>query len=282
MKKQALGKGLGALIAAPKEREIIETGITQISLDSIRPNQYQPRREFSETAIEELANSIKEKGVLTPILVRRAVRGYELIAGERRLRATQKLGLKVIPALVKDVSEEEALELALIENIQREDLNPIEEAQAYQILIERFGLKHEELAQRVGKDRSTITNLLRLLELPDTVQDDVSRGTLTMGHARSLLGLATPQQMAEVTKLIIEKQYSVRQTEALVNRLKAGLGRRKAKPSADIHVQELEEKIRKVLGTKVNVVTRGSGGKIIIEFNTLDELDRLLSIFGAN
>jgi ParB family transcriptional regulator, chromosome partitioning protein len=282
MKKQALGKGLGALIAAPKEKEIVETGITHIPVDSIRPNQYQPRREFSESAIEELANSIKEKGVLTPILVRRAVRGYELIAGERRLRAVTKLGLNTIPALVKEVTEEEALELALIENIQREDLNPIEEAQAYQILIERFGLKHDELAQRVGKDRSTITNLLRLLELPDTVQDDVSRGTLTMGHARTLLGLATPQQMAEVANLIKEKQYSVRQTEALVNRLKAGLGRRKTKPSADIHVQELEEKIRKVLGTKVNVITRGNGGKIIIEFNTLDELDRLLSIFGAN
>src|SRR5579862_2008068 len=169
MKKQALGKGLGALIAAPKEKEVVETGITQIPVDAIRPNQYQPRREFSESAIEELANSIKEKGVLTPILVRRALRGYELIAGERRLRAVTKLGLNTIPALIKEVTEEEALELALIENIQREDLNPIEEAQAYQILIERFGLKHDELAQRVGKDRSTITNILRLLELPDTV-----------------------------------------------------------------------------------------------------------------
>ncbi len=281
MKKQALGKGLGALISTP-EPKVVETGVTQIPIESIRPNQYQPRREFSESAIEELANSIKEKGVLTPILVRRALRGYELIAGERRLRAVLKLGLNTIPALVKEVTEEEALELALIENIQREDLNPIEEAQAYHMLMDRFGLTHEELAQRVGKDRSTITNMLRLLELPDTVQDDVSRGTLTMGHARTLLGLATPQQMAEVANLIKEKQYSVRQTEALVNRLKAGLGRRKTKPSVDIHVQELEEKIRKVLGTKVNVITRGNGGKIIIEFNTLDELDRLLSIFGAN
>jgi len=280
MKKQALGKGLGALISTP-EKKVIEQGVIQIPIDSIRPNQYQPRRDFPESSIEELANSIKEKGVLTPVLVRQAIRGYELIAGERRFRAIQKLGLKTIPALIKEVTEEEALEFALIENIQREDLNPIEEAQAYQQLIDKFGLKHDELAQKIGKDRSTITNMLRLLELPDIVQVDVSRGTLSMGHARSLLGLTTPQQMVEVAKLIVEKKYSVRQTEALVNRLKAGLGRRKATKPVDVHVQELEERIRHALGTKVNVITQGNGGKIIIEFGTLDELDRLLTIFGA-
>ena len=257
------------------------TGINNIPLDSIRPNRYQPRREFSDSAIDELASSIREKGILTPILVRRAVRGYELIAGERRFRAAQKVGLTTVPAIVKDVAEEESLELALIENIQREDLNPIEEAQAYQQLIERFGLTHDDLAKRVGKDRTTITNILRLLELPDVVQDYVSRGTLSMGHARSLLGLATPQQMAEVAKLVTDKQYSVRQTEALVNRLKAGLGRRKAKAEVDIHIQELEDRIRKSLGTKVHVITRGQGGKITIEFGTLDELERLLAIFGS-
>ncbi len=301
-KKKALGRGLGALLAAPpspssENKTAIPTplqhtvtsintgvhisGVTELPIDQVKPNRFQPRKEFKDSLLDDLALSIKEKGVITPILVRRALRGYEIIAGERRFRASQKAGMKTIPALIKDVSDEESLEIAIIENIQRQDLNPIEEAKAYRQLSEQFELTHEQVAQKVGKERSSVTNTLRLLELPEEVQKDVLDGDLTMGHARCLLGLATPQIRIDTAKMFITKCLSVRQAEAYIQKLKAPKVEIKKDPSSDsdIYTRDLEGKLRQTLGTRVKVQPKGQGGQIVIDFGDLDELDRLLKIF---
>ena len=293
MKKSALGRGLGALIQpsrektekvpvpespAPGSHHPLHPSVIQIAVEQIKPNRFQPRKEFVDAALQELCASIKEKGVITPVLVRKSIRGYELIAGERRFRASQLAGLKTVPAIIKDVTDEEALELALIENIQREDLNPLEEAKAFKQLADQFNLTHEQVAQKVGKDRSTVTNILRLLELPESVQEYVSRGTLSMGHARTLLGLPNGQMIEEVAKHLIQKELSVRATEAYVHKLKTHTDSSKPKSEKDIHVLELENKLRQSLGTKVSVQTKGQGGQLVITYQNLDELDRILNI----
>jgi ParB family chromosome partitioning protein len=300
-KKKALGRGLGALLSAPpapatENKAPIPTpihhtvtsintgihinGVTELPIDQIKPNRFQPRKEFKDELLDDLSLSIKEKGVITPILVRRALRGYEIIAGERRFRASQKAGLKSIPALIKDVSDEESLEIAIIENIQRQDLNPIEEAKAYRQLAEQFEMTHEQVAQKVGKERSSVTNTLRLLDLPDEVQKEVLDGNLTMGHARCILGLETPQQMLDSAKLFISKGLSVRQAEAYIQKIKAPKTGKTIDPAkdSDIYARDLENKLRQSLGTKVKVQPKGNGGQIIIDFADLDELDRLLLI----
>jgi len=288
-KKPALGKGLGALIQknsakpAPKpavsvhkpEEITKETpGVKEIALDQIKPNRYQPRREFDAEALKDLTASIKEKGVITPILVRKAQRGYEIIAGERRFRASQLAGLAVIPALVREVTDEEALELAIIENIQRENLNPIEEAKAYRQLTFEFELTHDEISQKVGKERSTVSNMMRLLELPDAVQKMVISNQISMGHARCLLGLATQPQMEEVANSIINKGLSVRLTEEIVRKLKEPRKAKELKP-ADPNLMDLENKLRQGLGTRVKLVAKGKGGQIIIDFGSHEEFQRL-------
>ena len=243
------------------------------------PNKYQPRKEFNPEKLRDLVASIKEKGVIQPISVRKIGDDkYELIAGERRLRATREAGLEKIPAIVKDVKDEDMLELALIENIQRDDLNSIEEAVAYKRLIDEFGLTHDEMSKKVGKDRSTITNALRLLNLPAKIQDYVSRETISMGHARVLLGIENANLQYTICENIIKKSLSVRQCESLVSRLKKiEKGPKKSIIDVDVHIAEAEKKMQYALGAKVKVKGR-TKGKIEIYYSGLDELNRVYEL----
>ncbi|MFB3894782.1 MAG: ParB/RepB/Spo0J family partition protein [bacterium] len=289
MKKQGLGKGLSALIPTDKktdftsviETETKSTGLVNLPISSIKPNRLQPRSDFSEESLSELTASIAEKGVISPIHVRKVDGGYELIAGERRYRAALKLNLVIIPAIVKEVDDEESLELALIENLQRDDLNPIEKAKGFQRLIDQFSLTQEEVAKRIGQDRSSVANILRLLQLPESVQNNVSRGTLSMGHARALLSLLSIKAQEDGAQFVIHHQLSVRQTEDYVKKLVSGPSVKKTKPLPKPEVVALEDQLQRTLGTKVRVYVHGKQGKIEIEFHTLDELDRLLDRFGV-
>jgi ParB family chromosome partitioning protein len=254
--------------------------VASIPIEDILPDKNQPRRHFDEALIEELAASIRSKGVIQPILVRREGAKYRIIAGERRWRASQRAGLRSVPALVKDVTERQAFELALIENVQREDLNPIEEAEAYRRLIEEFGLTQEGCAERVGKERSSIANSLRLLRLPDEVKTSLVEGSLNMGHARALLGLGDDEAIKRAAALVISKRLSVRQTESLVRKEKNGgaaKGPAEEPRTNRAEVRAIEERLQRALGTKVKLTDRGKGrGKIEIEFFSYEELDRLL------
>lgn len=286
-KRKALGKGLSALIpdAAPVE-DFIEKGAGKVTrgelftvkVEDIIPNRYQPRKEFDDEKIDELTASVAEKGIIQPLIVRSADDGYELIAGERRLRAAKRAGIERVPVVIKDVSDSEVLELALIENIQREDLNPIEEANAYLRLIEEFEITQENLAGRVGKDRSTIANTLRLLSLPDSVKEDVARGTLSSGHARALLSLGDERSILKAREKVTSKGLSVRETETLVKRMKEGEPEKPVR-EVDHILLDLEDELTRALGTRVRIVSRGSGGKIEIEYYSDQELERLTEIF---
>lgn len=274
IKKTGLGKGLDALLPSGTQEEK-EPAIFSCAIEEVKPNPYQPRRVIKNDRIEELASSIKEKGIIQPIIVRRVDSGYELIAGERRWRAAQKAGLKDIPIIVKDVSPAEVLELALIENIQREDLNPLEEAGAYNRLIQEFGLTQEELASRVGKERSTVANFLRLLKLPDYIKENIWAEDLSMGHARVLAGIEDQEGQRMVRDMIIKKGLSVRETEALVRRLKKP--RRPAgQRQPDSHTLSLAEEIMRHLGTRVRISRRGKRGKIEIDFYSEEDLARIV------
>ncbi len=274
IKKTGLGKGLEALLPRGAQGET-DQEFFFCAIEEIKQNPYQPRRVLKDRKIEELAASIKEKGVIQPIIVRRVDSGYELIAGERRWRAAQKAGLKTIPIIVKDVSPAEVLELALIENIQREDLNPLEEAEAYERLSQEFGLTQEELATRVGKERSTVANFLRLLKLPDYVKKDIWAEKLSMGHARALAGIQSPERERAIRDMIIKKGLSVRETEALVQRLKKPR-RRTHKVQQDTHTVSIAEDMMRHLGTKVRILRRGKRGKIEIDFYSEQDLERLV------
>ncbi len=233
----------------------------------------------------ELVASIREKGVIQPLVVRRLEDHYQIIAGERRWRAAQKAGLRDVPVVIQDVSEDWALEVALIENIQREDLNPIEEAEAYRNLMEGFDLSQEEVAKRVGKDRSTVANALRLLRLPATVRDDVMAGRLSMGHARALLSLEEEEDLLEARQQVVQKRLSVRETEALVKRIKSIVGGGRSKPRAgepDPQLVHLAGELKRALGTQVKIVPRGQGGKIEISYFNPGDLDRLLDILNIS
>ena len=272
----ALGRGLGALIpgGSPAERK----GVMQLGIEEIHPDKSQPRRHFDEAHIGELAESIKQKGVLQPVLVRRQGDHFVLIAGERRWRAAQKAGLRELPALVKEVSEREAFELALIENIQREDLNPVEEAEAYQRLLQEHGLTQEELASRVGKDRSTVTNSLRLLRLPDAIKGAVISGALSMGHARALLGLGDEGDLKKAAEKVVADGLSVRAVEALVQRFKGKrAGAQKGAREGNANLRHLTEKLQRKLGTRVELKDRGGAGSIEIKYQSHAELDRVLA-----
>src|SRR5438105_4100397 len=244
LKRPALGRGLGALIpgGSPAERK----GILHLGIEEIRPQRNQPRRHFDQAHIEELAESIRSKGVLLPLIVRRIAEGYALVAGERRWRAAQKAGLREVPVMVREVSEKEAFELALIENIQREDLNPVEEAEAYKRLIEEHGLTQEELAARVGKERSTVANALRLLRLPEAIKQAIVAGQLSMGHARALLAISDESDLRRAAEKTIAENLSVRAVEPLVQGLKAKrLPQRQRDAHGGAQVRHLIEKLQR-------------------------------------
>jgi ParB family chromosome partitioning protein len=277
MQKQALGKGLGALIpdlSALDDKEKKALGIIEIELDKIVPNEYQPRKVFNDEKLRELAASIREQGVIQPVIVHRAGAGYQLIAGERRWRASRLAGLKTIPALVKEATKRELLEMALIENIQREDLNPLEAAEAYKRLQDEFKLTQEDLAKRVGKERSTVTNFLRLLGLPKEIKQELATGALAMGHAKALLSLERVRDQMRAALMIVKKGLSVREAEALASRLKNPPKEKKTRLSHEL--KSIEEKLRKALGTKVIITTKSKGGRIVVEYYSLEELERIL------
>jgi len=271
--KTALGKGLDSLL--PDRAE----DIISIDVDRIIPGEQQPRKVFKDTALKELAASIKEKGVLQPIIVSRTGDGtFRLIAGERRWRAASLAGLRKVPAMVKDVSSADSLEIALIENIQREDLNPLEMAEAFHRLIKDFDLSQEELSVRVGKERATVANYLRLLKLPGEIKSFVNDGTLTMGHARAILSIEGRPGQVEAARRIIHKGLSVREAENLAKTWGAE-GKKKARvKKKDPQIESLQEKLIRSLGTKVRIHHKGKKGEIVIEYYSLDELDRLLDI----
>ena len=273
-KRPALGRGLSALIPETPERPAAPM---ELDLDLLTPNRYQPRGDVEDPKLDELARSIAASGVIQPILVRQIAAGaYEIVAGERRWRAAQRAGLLRIPVVVRDVPEDKLLELALAENIQREDLNPIEEATAYKRLADEYHLTQDEMAAAVGKDRSSVANYIRLLNLPAEVRAGVAARSLSMGHARALLGLPDAAAQRGAAREVVARDLSVRETEALVRKL-TGVGfPRPATPApTDVHTRAAEEKLRFGLGTRVRIVRKGKGGRIEIEFTSEAELQRL-------
>ncbi len=275
-KRNALGKGLSALIPDGHDLDEKEEQFFLCPVAAIDPNPNQPRQRFPSHELEELALSVREKGILTPLLVNKVSSGYQLIAGERRWRAAQMAGLERVPVVVKDVSPSESLELAVIENIQRKDLNPIEEALAYQKLMEETSSTQEMLSKRLGKDRSTIANFLRLLKLPGAVQQDVINGDLSMGHARLLAGVNEREQQRSLRDAIIKKGLSVRQAEALAKRLKTPAKPKKVLSKEDPYIRSLAENLRRSIGTKVEIKKEGKRGQITLYFYSDEELDRLV------
>ena len=280
-KNRGLGKGLGALIPELEEDNLSPQA--EVAIELIEPNPYQPRKEFSDEKLAELAESIKAHGIIQPLLVRELQGKYQLIAGERRLRAAKLVGLPTVPIVIRELSEQSMMEIALVENLQREDLNPIEEAIAYQRLMDEFQVTQEEVAKKVGKSRPAIANTLRLLNLPQEVQDDLANGMLTMGHARALLGLRTSEEQKQAWKQIQEQELSVRATEELIHRLNetpiVSRETKKAIPkkssSKDPNITDIEDQLQQVLGTKVIIKTIGIGGKIEINFYSEEDFERI-------
>ncbi len=277
-KKMALGKGIGALI--PELEEVGERGLLYCGIEEIRPNRSQPRKYFDESRLQELAESIKERGILEPLIVRKVAEGYELIVGERRWRAAQKAGLKEVPIIVKEAQDREVMELSLIENLQREDLNPIEEAEAYKRLIDEFNISHEELSARIGKDRTTITNTLRLLKLPAEIKTHILKNQITSGHARAILILESKEKQTKLCDLIIKKGLSVREAEVLAKRWseKPPKVTSEIKKIGDIdhQLKSLQDLLRDYLGTKVTIYHRGKRGRIEIEYYSNEDLERVI------
>lgn len=286
MTKSRLGKGLSALIPMDTEFLNKEENALEIEISKIKPNRYQPRRKFDEEKLEELANSIKEHGVVQPIMVRTIPGGYELVAGERRLRACQKINLKKIPAVVKDISEQQMIEIALIENIQRHDLNPVEEAQAYRRLMTEFKLTQEQVAEKVGKSRPLIANMLRLLNLPQEILDFLSDGTLTIGHVRPLLALPDKTIQITLAQQMLGDKMTARDAENRVQEIlnkKDDLPAQKKKEKTEIKlppvIADIEEKLRSLCGTKVKIIYNEGKGRIEIDYYNDDDLDRIFSLF---
>jgi ParB family chromosome partitioning protein len=285
-KRPALGKGLSALIPDVPEPSI---GPLEVDIDRLAPNRFQPRGHVDDSRLDDLSRSIKSNGMIQPIVVRRAGDGFQIIAGERRWRAAQKAGLMRVPVVVREVGTGEdrsLLELALVENIQRENLNPIDEAQAYRRLVDEFRLTQEDIAQKVGKDRASVANFLRLLKLPDEVRAEVAEGTLTMGHARALLALDDESQQRRLAREVIARGLSVRETESLAKKFSeappgAEAPTRRSEPNADVHTRAAEERLRLELGTRVRIVRRGSRGRIEIDFGSEDELIRIYDLLTA-
>jgi ParB family chromosome partitioning protein len=280
-KRQALGKGLSALIPDAADVLTAPRASLDVDIDLLEPNDYQPRRQIDDARLEDLARSIRANGVIQPIIARRLDSGrYQIIAGERRWRAAQRAGLHRVPVVVKDIGaadRKRRLEMALIENIQREDLNPIEEASAYERLVSDFGLRQEDIATQVGKDRSSVANSLRLLKLPEEVRAEVASGRLSMGHARAIVALASDADQRRVARDVLARGLSVRETEALVKRVStpASTTAATAQPKKDVHTRAAEEQLHLALGTRVEIKRRGKGGVVAIAFSNEAELQRL-------
>jgi ParB family chromosome partitioning protein len=277
-KRIALGKGLGALL--PEFGQAESKTLLYCGIEEIFPNPSQPRKQFDEPRLQELAESIREKGILEPLLVRRTDQGYELIVGERRWRAAQKAGLKEVPVLVKEVEGRDAFEISLIENLQREDLNPVEEAEAFKHLIEEYNISQDDLSKRIGKDRTTITNTLRLLKLPLEVRNQLLQNQITSGHARALLSLDNKEKQKELCALIVKKGLSVREAERLARQWAAKLQKTvpsvKRKGDLESQLYSLQDSLRKCLGTKVQITQKGNRGKIEIAYFSHEELERIV------
>ena len=279
-KKIALGRGLNALLPDIEHVESISKEYFPCDIELIRPNRYQPRLRFPEDELEEMARSIKEQGIIQPLLVRKDENGYELVAGERRLRAAKKAGLDQVPVIVKTVTDTDLLEMSIVENIQREDLNPMEEAEAYYQLITKFDLTQDQAAARVGKSRSAVANFLRLRQLPEQIKASIMDGTLSMGHARALLGASNSSQQNAAWRAVVSKGLSVRETESLIKRLKVKTKKPKKSStgSEQRYLLSLADDLSRRFGTKVQIKRRGQKGKVEIAFYNNDDLDRLLSL----
>lgn len=282
MNRKVLGRGLSALISDDAKAE--NEGFLEIDLDLIEPNADQPRTRFEETALEELAQSIRANGIVQPIIIRRKGSQYQIVAGERRWRAAQKAGLQKIPVVIKDISDDKVLELALIENIQRQELNAIEEANAYRKLIDSIGLTQEMLAERIGKSRTVITTYLRLLRLPNDIQKLVEENKISAGHARALLMSDDTDLQRRIARSILDMSLSVRETEKAVKKLSKGesqtIEKTQVKPKIDANVKAAETKLRRYLGTQVQILPdgKGTGGKIEIEYYSDSDLDRIYQV----
>jgi ParB family chromosome partitioning protein len=280
-KKLALGKGLDALIPGIESEQDKPVDYFFCEIDLISPNRYQPRLQFAEDELNELCNSIKTQGILQPLLVRGGDVGYELITGERRLRAAKMAGLDKVPVVIKNISDAELLEMSIVENIQREDFNPLEEAEAYHRLITEFNLTQDQAAMRVGKSRSAVANFLRIRQLPDQIKASILDGTISMGHARALLGAEVSSQQIFAWRAVTSKGLSVRETENLIKKLKTEKKKPKKLPpsSEDIYFSDLSDKLSRYFGTKVQIKRSGRKGKVEIEFYNNDDLDRLIGLF---
>jgi ParB family chromosome partitioning protein len=273
--RRGLGKGLEALIpSAP--------GVNEVAIDSIVPNPRQPRQSLDPQALEELATSIREQGLVQPLVVTEAADGYQLLVGERRWRAAKLAGLDVVPVVVRDVSPQQMLELALVENLQREDLNPLETASAYQQLVDEFGLTQQQVADKVGKNRVTVTNTLRLLKLPTEVKDALLQGEITEGHARAMLRLPSQKDQLGVLQAVLKGAFSVRQTEQLVRRLAEEPRHKPQPPEKAPELRALEDDFRQALGTKVNLTRGSKGGRLVIYFYSEEELQAIHDLIVGN
>ena len=299
MAARGLGKGLDALIPSgvnekPKKYEIKnqsekveeQLGETIVNITKIEPNREQPRKNFDEDALQELADSIKQFGLLQPILVQDRKTYYEIIAGERRWRAAKLAGLKEVPVIIRDYTDQEIVEISLIENIQREDLNPIEEALAYKRLLTEFNLKQDEVAERVSKSRTAVTNSMRLLKLCDKVQQMIIDDMISSGHARALISIEDPEEQYNIAQKIFDEKLSVRDVEKLVKNLNKPEKPKKEKEedkSLEVIYQDVEEKLKQSLGTKVAIASKGNGsGKIEIEFYSHDDLEKIIGLLSAH
>ncbi|MBT2696828.1 ParB/RepB/Spo0J family partition protein [Bacillus sp. ISL-40] len=277
---KGLGKGLNAIFTDVGKEETVQ----EIKLKELRPNPYQPRKTFQQEAIDELKDSILEHGILQPIVVRKSLRGYEIVVGERRFRAAREAKLETVPAVVRDLSEQQMMELAVLENLQREDLNPIEEGLAYQTLMEKLKLTQEEVAKRLGKSRPHVANHVRLLSLPPNIQELISTAKISMGHGRALLGLREKAKVPALVEKIIKEALSVRQLEKLIQHLNENVSRETKKPEQkkDVFIQEREHTLRERFGTTVNIKQNKNKGKIEIEFFSQDDLERILEMLDQN
>ncbi|WHY77629.1 ParB/RepB/Spo0J family partition protein [Neobacillus sp. WH10] len=277
---KGLGKGLNAFFSDVSKEETVQ----EIKLKELRPNPYQPRKTFQQETIDELKASILEHGILQPLVVRKSIKGYEIVVGERRFRAAREAKFEVVPAVVRELSEQQMMELAVLENLQREDLNPIEEGQAYQTLMEKLKLTQEEVANRLGKSRPHVANHIRLLSLPPQIQEHISTGKISMGHGRALLGLRQKAKLSILVGKVVNEGLNVRQLEKLIQQLNENVSRETKKPEKkkDLFLQEREHSLRERFGTTVHIKQNKNKGKIEIEFFSQDDLERILEILGQD
>jgi ParB family chromosome partitioning protein len=283
MTRKALGRGLDALIPTNEDtsvEQVVDEDVRELPVEMIRANPWQPRSEVAEDALKDLVASIRQNGVLQPVIVRRGDHGYELVAGERRFVACKLAGIASVPVVVRSVTDQQMVELALVENLQREDLNPIDQAKAYKRLQEEFDLTQEEISEKVGKDRASVANQIRLLQLPPEVQEHVSRGTLSAGHGRALLAIEDPAKQLELGQLVAARGLSVREAERLARR-KVRARRQKGRRALTAELAALEENVREHLATRVTIKPSGKGGMIEIQYYSSEDLERILERMGA-